>query len=56
VFKVAIVVDRDSGLFASRDELSAQLSEALEGADPGTVSGDNGGEYSVSSWDVEELT
>lgn len=54
VFTVAVEVERTEGKFASREELGAQLVEALESADPGQVDGDNGGTYEVTSWDVEE--
>lgn len=51
-FLVEIEVDRIEGKFASRDELEEQLSEALEGADPTSLTGDNGGEYETTSWEV----
>jgi len=54
-FQVEVEVEREEGKFATRDELGDQLREAIEGADPGTVDGDNGGTYNVIQFDVEEL-
>lgn len=51
-FLVQFEVERTEGKFASRDELEAQLQEALEGADPGTLEGENGGMYDVTALDV----
>lgn len=53
-FVVTVEVERTTGQFATRDELADQLREAIEGADPGSLSGDNGGEYDVQSFEVEE--
>jgi hypothetical protein len=53
-FVVEVEVERDEGKFASRDELADQLIQEIEGADPGSLSGDNGGEYSTTSWEVSE--
>jgi hypothetical protein len=53
-FRVDIEVNRDEGKFASREEISEQLAEALADADPGSVEGNEGGQYSVSSWEVNE--
>lgn len=47
-------VERVEGKFASRDEIGGYIIEALEGADPGNMSCDNGGEYSVTEWNVNE--
>ena len=54
-FKVTIEIERDQGKFAARDEIATLIQEALEGADYGSWSGDNGGEYSTQTWDVEEV-
>jgi hypothetical protein len=51
-FTVTIEVDRVEGKFASRDELRDQLLEALEGADPGQLEGDSGGQYETTTWEV----
>ena len=53
-FTVTVEVERTQGKFATREELAEQLREAIEGADPGQLEGDNGGEYEVSSFEVEE--
>ena len=54
-FKVSVEVERDEGKFASRDELEEELTQALAGADPGSIEGENGGRYSVVTWDVQAL-
>ena len=54
VFTVTVEVEREEGKFASRDELADQIREAIEGADPGTVEGENGGSYSIVNWTVED--
>ena len=54
-FTVEVEVERVQGKFASRDEISEQLLEAVEGADPGSVDGvgaDGDSEYEVTSWEV----
>jgi hypothetical protein len=53
-FTVNVTAERDEGKFASKDELRDQCREALEGADPGTIEGENGGQYSVTDWSVED--
>lgn len=53
-FTVYASVDRTEGKFSTRDDISGQLQEALEGADPGTITGENEGTYEVSDWTVEE--
>jgi len=55
VFTVEVEVERVQGKFAGRDEISEQLLEAVEGADPGSVDGvgvDGDSEYEVTSWEV----
>ena len=54
-FTIDIEVQRSQGKFATRDELIDQLREAIEGADPGQLSGENGGEYETCGWDVNEV-
>ena len=51
-FTVTVSVERSEGKFATRDEIEAQIQEALEGADPGSYDGENGGTYETSSWEV----
>ena len=52
-YTVSVEVERTQGKFASRDEIEEQILDALEGADPGVVSCDDGGEYEVVDWTVE---
>ena len=57
-FKVKVSAVRESGKFATRDEVAGQLIEAIEGADPGSVDGvgaDSDTTYSVESFEVEEI-
>jgi hypothetical protein len=54
-FRVDVVFERSEGKFASREELAAVVQEALESANPGTVSAENGGEYETAEWEVEEI-
>lgn len=55
-FTVTVEVSRTEGKFASRDELSDQLVEAIEAADPQSLEGDNGGQYETVSWTVEDAS
>lgn len=53
-FLVEVEVERETGKFASRDEVAEQLQSELEGADPGSIQAGEDGEYNVTSWSVEE--
>lgn len=56
-FLVEVEVERVEGKFASRDEISEALLEALEGADPGSVDGvgaDGSSSYATISWSASE--
>jgi hypothetical protein len=53
-FTVTVSVERTQGKFESRDTIGAAITDALEGADPGSITGDNDGEYQVTDWIVEE--
>lgn len=53
-FTVEVEVQRDEGKFASRDEIAEQLRDAIESADPGSLEGGEGGQYSTCGWDVDE--
>lgn len=56
-FTVTVELNRESGKFASREELAEQLTEALESANPGSVDGvgaDSDSTYAVDDWSVEE--
>jgi hypothetical protein len=52
-FHISVDVERTEGKFASRDEMEEQVREALEGADPGQLDGENGGMYETTDWTVE---
>lgn len=52
-FVVTVNIERVQGKFASRDEMEERLVEAIDGADPGSLEGDDGGEYEVADWNVE---
>lgn len=54
-FVVEVEVSRVQGKFATREEMSAQMIEALESANPGDINGDNGREYTVDDWTVSEV-
>jgi len=51
-FVVEAEVERTQGKFATREELAEQIQAELEGADPGSLEGENGGEYEVTSFEV----
>jgi hypothetical protein len=54
-FTVEAEAERTEGKFASRDELSEQIMDELVSADPSSLTGENGGEYEITSWEVEEV-
>lgn len=54
-YTVTVEVERDEGLFASREDLGGQIREEIENAEPGSLEGENGGQYSVVSFEVEEV-
>jgi len=53
-FTVTAEVNRIEGKFASRDDIGEQIRSELEGCDPGSFTGENGGEYETVSWEVED--
>lgn len=56
-FTVTVELERESGKFASRDEMAEQIRDELEGVDPGELSGlgaDGESVYRVESWEVED--
>lgn len=56
-FTIEVEVERVSGKFASKDEIADQIREALDSADPGTISNvgaDSDSEYEVVNWSVED--
>lgn len=54
-FTVTVEAERTEGKFASRDEISGMLAEALEAADEGTLYGENSGVYEITEFTVEEI-
>ena len=56
-FTIDVEAEHTEGKFASHDELAEKITEAIESADPGSLEGDEGGTYDVTSWEVSsELT
>lgn len=55
-FEIECEVSRTEGKFESRETIAQALQDAIEQSDPGSISGDNGGEYSVDSFEVSEVT
>ena len=56
-FTVTVSVTRESGKFASRDEIADQIIEAIEEANPEEISGigsDGESTYTVDEWMAEE--
>jgi len=53
-FRIIVSVSRQRGKFASHDELAQQIADALDQANPGELTGENGGEYTVDEWDIQE--
>ena len=55
-FTVEAEVERISGKFASKDEIEGEIQQALDEANPGSVSGvgaDGDSEYEVNDWTVQ---
>lgn len=53
---VSVEVERVQGKFAPKDDIEAAVIEAIEGANPDTISGvgaDGDSEYQVTDWVVE---
>lgn len=53
-FVVEVDAERTEGKFASRDDIGEQIQSEIESADPGSVTGENGGEYEITAWEVSE--
>jgi hypothetical protein len=55
-FTISVELARESGKFMARDEMSDLLIEAIEGSDPGEISGGADGDsvYSVMDFTVTE--
>lgn len=58
-FMVTVEVERESGLFASREDLSTKISEAIQeaesNADLSGLGANSDSQYNVTAFDVEEL-
>jgi hypothetical protein len=54
VYTVEVEAERTEGKFASRDDIGEQIRDEIESADPGQITGENGGEYEITSWEVSE--
>lgn len=58
-YEVTIEVERESGKFASRDEIGEELQAELERANPSSVDGvgaDSDSIYNVIEFEVQEVT
>lgn len=56
-FTVSVEIERESGKFASRDELSEAVLSWLESADEGSIDGvgaDGDSSYTTTTWEVAE--
>lgn len=53
-FTVSVTVERETGKFASREELGNAISEALEEADPSSIDTDNDATYTTTEWIVTQ--
>jgi hypothetical protein len=56
-FNVSVEVERESGKFASRDEIGEEIRTAIADADPGQISGvgaDGMSEYNVIEFEVND--
>ena len=54
-FKVEVEVNRTEGKFASREELSTAILEAIAESDPSEIETELGGLYEVTGWEVSEV-
>ena len=56
-FTVTVELERESGKFAPRDEMSLAIAEWLENANEGSLDGigsDGDSTYEVTDWTIEE--
>lgn len=53
---VSVDVERVSGKFAAKDELSDKIIEELDGSNPGAVFSDEDAEYEITDWAIEDST
>jgi hypothetical protein len=54
IFTVEVEVVRTEGKFESRVVLGSALWDAIEGANPDSLVGDNDGHYEITSWEISE--
>lgn len=54
-FQTTVEVDHTSGKFVSRDEISDEISEAIESADPGSIDVSES-EYETTVWEVTDIS
>lgn len=52
---VEVTLRHSTGKFASREDLSERIIEAVGECDPGTIDTDDGGEYEVEAWEAVEV-
>lgn len=56
--QVTIELERESGKFASRDEMAEALVDAIDSSDPGSLDGlgaDGESTYTITDWTSEEI-
>lgn len=56
-FVVEVTVERIEGKFAGRDEMADAITDMLDGANEGGISGigaDGSSEYEITDWSVSE--
>jgi hypothetical protein len=53
-FTVEVTLEREQGKFVSREDMAAELEQAIQDADPGSVDVDESS-YNVVGWDVSEV-
>lgn len=53
-FIVNASVERVQGKFSTRENIEEELIETIDGANPGSITGENDGEYEVTDWTVEQ--
>jgi len=55
-FLVTAEVSHSEGRFSTRDDLDQLITDAIEQANPGDLTGENDGEYTIDTWTVESYT
>ena len=54
-FQVTVTLERTQGKFVSRDEMTDEIADALDQANPDSLTLGDDGEYDVVDWDVMEV-